>query len=512
MSFVLEVENLAKTFGQVAVLSNVAMRVAPGEVHALLGQNGSGKSTLIKILSGYHAPDEGARIRIDGKELAFEAPGQSHRLGCRFVQQDLGLVENMSVLDNLALGYGYPLRLGTIRRSASIAQARRDLERVGLAIDPRRLVSTLGASERTAVAIARALREDEHAPPRLLVLDEPTATLPVDEVERLLDMVRRMAASGVGVLYVTHHLGEVFEIAHTVSILRDGEVVGTGNVGDFNHDSLISLLTREESPIGDGAAPKGDGNTNGRASTLEVDHLRAGMVREASFSVSGGEIVGVAGLAGSGRETLLGAVFGAVDREGGEIRIDGELLPPGRPDRSIGAGIAYLAPDRKTAGGVMTLSARENMTLPRPGTFWRGLRLRQRAERAVSRDWFERLGVRPAQAVDQPLGVFSGGNQQKILFGKWLLLAPAVFLLDEPTQGVDVGAQADLHRELKSSAAAGTAVVVSSSDLKELADLCDRVIVMVDGRIRRELRGVELTEASITRSFMPLAAETLTPS
>jgi ribose transport system ATP-binding protein len=509
MTTVLEVEGVSKTFTRTRALSSVSMTIEPGEVHALLGQNGSGKSTLIKILSGYHAPDPGGGIRVEGQDLPLQSPVQSYRLGCRFVQQDLGLVSTLSVLDNMALGSGFPTQLGTIKGKATYKQAKTDLERLSLDIDPRALVATLSASERTGVAIARALREDPQYPARLLVLDEPTATLPVDEVDHLLDRVSAMAATGVGVLYVTHHLGEVFRVAHKVSVFRDGVVVGAGPVKDFDHAAIVQLLAGEEllAEETESRREKTDRAAKRDHETVfEIKDLRAGSLAGVSLSVETGEIVGIAGLAGSGRDSVLGASFGALPRIAGEVTLKGESLPAGRPDVAIGRGIAYLAPDRKIGGGVMTMSARENLTLPDLKPFWKGLRLRRGSETKRTRDWFERLSVRPANAVNDPLSIFSGGNQQKILFGKWLSQEPSVFLLDEPTQGVDVGAKADLHRELLNAAENGAAVIVSSSDLEELADLCDRVLVIVDGRIGAELKGAELTEGNITRGFMPMAS------
>lgn len=509
MSAVLEVENVSKTFTRTRALSSVSMTIEPGEVHALLGQNGSGKSTLIKILSGYHAPDLGGGIRIQGQDLPIQAPVQSYRLGCRFVQQDLGLVPTLSVLDNMALGSGFPTAFGTIRGKATYKQAKEDLSRLSLDIDPRALVATLSASERTGVAIARALRVDPEYPACLLVLDEPTATLPVDEVDHLLDRVSAMAATGVGILYVTHHLGEIFRVAHQVSVFRDGVVVGAGRVKDFDYAGIVQLLAGEEL-FAEETESRRQKAARAAARTpetvFEVKDLRAGALAGASFSVERGEIVGIAGLAGSGRDSVLGATFGALPRVSGEVTIAGEPLPAGRPDEAIGRGVAYLAPDRKIGGAVMTMSARENLTLPDLKPFWHGLRLRRRSETKRTKEWFERLSVRPADAVNDPLSIFSGGNQQKILFGKWLSQKPSVFLLDEPTQGVDVGAKADLHRELVTAAEDGAAVVVSSSDLEELADLCDRVLVIVEGRISAQLQGSELTEGSITRRFMPGAA------
>src|SRR6201996_6355446 len=287
MSPGLEVEGVSKTFTRTKALSSVSMTIEPGEVHALLGQNGSGKSTLIKILSGYHAPD------------------QSSRLGCRFVQQDLGLVSTLSVLDNMALGSGFPTQLGTINGKATYKQAKNDLERLSLDINPKALVATLSASERTGVAIARSLREDPQYPACLLVLDEPTATLPVDEVDNLLDRVSAMAATGVGVLYVTHHLGEVFRVARNVSVFRDGVVVGAGPFKNFDHAGIVELLAGEEL-----LAEETESRREKAARTATRDHqilfevkgLRAGALAGVSFSVERGEVVGIAGLAGSGRE------------------------------------------------------------------------------------------------------------------------------------------------------------------------------------------------------------------
>jgi len=510
MTLVLEVEGVSKTFTRTKALAGVSMTIEPGEVHALLGQNGSGKSTLIKILSGYHAPDPGGGIRIQGHELPFQAPVQSYRLGCRFVQQDLGLVPTLSVVDNMALGSGFPTAFGTIREKATYTQAKQDLERLSLDIDPRAMVATLSASERTGVAIARALRDDPQYPACLLVLDEPTATLPVDEVDHLLDRVSAMAATGVGVLYVTHHLGEIFRVAHKVSVFRDGVVVGAGSVKDFDHAGIVHLLAGEELLSEESEAVRvkaARAAVRKHETVFEVQRLSAGALADLSFSVERGEIVGIAGLAGSGRDSVLGACFGALPRAGGEVRLQSESLPPGRPDVAIGRGVAYLAPDRKVGGAVMTMSARENLTLPDLKPFWKGLRLRRRTETTRTREWFARLSVRPPDAVNEPLSIFSGGNQQKILFGKWLSQEPTVFLLDEPTQGVDVGAKADLHRELTGVATDGAAVVVSSSDLEELADLCDRVLVIVDGKLSSVIEGAELTQGAITRRFMPLAAE-----
>ena len=334
MSAVLEVESVSKTFTRTKALANVSMTIEPGEVHALLGQNGSGKSTLIKILSGYHAPDPGGGIRIEGQDLPLQAPVQSYRLGCRFVQQDLGLVSTLSVLDNMALGSGFPTQFGTINGKATYKQAKTDLERLSLDIDPRALVATLSASERTGVAIARALRDDPEYPACLLVLDEPTATLPVDEVDHLLDRVSAMAATGVGVLYVTHHLGEVFRVAHNVSVFRDGIVVGAGPVKDFDHAAIVGLLAGEELLAEESESRR---ERAARAAApdqeivFEVKDLRAGALAGVSFRVDAGRS------SASWASPVLAvqrarASFGALPRASGEVAITGVAASSGRPD------------------------------------------------------------------------------------------------------------------------------------------------------------------------------------
>lgn len=490
-------QGLTKTFTRVPALADVDLEIEAGEVHALLGENGSGKSTLIKILSGFHRPDPGGGVWIGGDELELGSAESAYRLGCRFVHQDLGLVATESVMDNLALGVGYPVRFGTIRWRLALARARQDLRRAGLEVDPRTPVSELTASQRTGVAVARALRDEGGGRVRLLVLDEPTATLPANEVDHLLDMVRAVAATGVGILYVSHRLEEVFRVADRVSVLRDGSLVATRPTASLDHDSLVTLLVgRELAEVHDAvsalAAPAPG------APALVVDGLSAGPLDGISFEVRSGEVLGIAGITGSGREAVLGAVFGAVPRAGGDVRVHGDLLRPLRPDLAIAAGVAFLPPDRKVLGSIMELSGRENLTLPLLKPFWRRGNLSRRLERKNADSWSARLSVRPAGAMEERLATFSGGNQQKILFGKWLRCEPRVFLLDEPTQGVDIGAKAELHHQLLDAAAGGTAVVAASSDVEELAALCTRVLVLRDGRFVGELQGSEITAPTIT--------------
>jgi ribose transport system ATP-binding protein len=495
---VVEMRNLSKSFSGTLALASLDLAIAPGEVHVLVGANGSGKSTLIKVLSGFHSPDDG-EVLIGGQRLPFGSADHSYRLGCRFVHQDLGLVGSMSVLDNLHLG-NFPTRLGTVRGSQMKAAARDMLEGAGLDLDPSVRVEELGAAHQTGVALARAMRADAAHPARLLVLDEPTATMPSDEVNYLLASIRATASRGVAVLFVTHHLDEVFRIADAVTVLRDGVVVGRSPIAKAERAALVKLLAGEEieSASADAASPHAPGD----AAALEVTGLWAGPLRGISFSVAPGEVVGVAGLTGSGRETALSAIFGAQARDKGTVRIGGKPVPARRPDLAMSAGAGLLPGDRKAKGGIMSLSARENISLSSLKPFWTMGRLSRKRESAETSKWFAELNVRPAGAAGMQLMRFSGGNQQKILFAKWMRRRPAVLLLEEPTQGVDVSAKAELHRQLISAARDGMSVVVSSTDIDELVTLCSRVLVLRSGRISEELTGTRVVASEITRSVM----------
>ncbi|WP_238441512.1 sugar ABC transporter ATP-binding protein [Frankia nepalensis] len=498
----LEVSGLRMAFGPTVALDDVALTVERGQVHALLGENGSGKSTLIKILAGYHRPDPGGRVLVAGRALSFGNPVNAASLGCRFVHQDLGLVDTLSVAENLFLTSGFPARWGTIRWARLLRAARDDLARVGLDLDPRQPVAGLSPAVRTGLAVARALRPGA-GNVALLVLDEPTATLPDDEVRQLLATVRAAAATGAGVLYVTHHLDEVFDIADVATVLRDGRVVASSAVPDLTRTRLVNQLLGselDEAHASSQALPPPRANA-----VLRVHDLAAGQLRSLSLQVRAGELVGIAGLTGSGRESALAAVFGAVHPEGGDVLVDSTPLRPGHPRRAIDAGVAYLPADRKAHGGIMSLPAAANLTLPDLRALWRPPMLRLGAERVEARSWFSRLDVRPAGAVHLPLAALSGGNQQKVLLAKWLRCRPRVLLLDEPTQGVDIGAKAQIHQRIVAAADDGAAVVVSSADVDELVALCHRVVVLRGGHAVADLSGPALSVPAVNRAA--LAAE-----
>jgi ribose transport system ATP-binding protein len=490
----LEVTNLSKSFSGHAALSGLDLTVEAGEVRCLVGGNGSGKSTFIKILSGYHQPDPGGEVRIGGELLNAGHPRASHRLGARFVHQDLGLIEDASISDNLFLGSSFPTRFGALRDREARRRCSIALQRLELDVDPRTLVRDLPAAERTGVAIARAVA-DEEWPIKLIVLDEPTATLPATEVGVLLRMVKGVAQSGVGVLYVTHRLEEVFEIGSRVTVLRNGRKVLTRSVTGLSREALLTdIVGTEVLEVHRDAAqapPR-------RPPALRVRELSGNTLGGVSFEVAPGEILGISGVTGSGREELNASIFGSSSRHGGAVDVGDSAVPAGSPAASIRAGAAYLPPDRRALGGMMSLSGTENLTITTLKDFWSVPSLRHKEEKAEAERWWDRLSIQPPGAWGEPITLLSGGNQQKVLLGKWLRLEPRVLLLDEPTQGVDVAATAEIYRQLLTAAEQGAAIVVSTTDTDELVALCSRVLILADGRFVAELTGPDVNVASIT--------------
>ena len=487
----LAVDRLSKSFAGNRVLSEVSFEIRPGEIHALLGQNGSGKSTLIKVLAGYHLPDQEGTVAVGGQHLKFGSPTAATSLGCRFVHQDLGLVLSNSILENYFMAGSYPRRFATLKRKAAEAEVSAVLQTMGITVGPNASVASLSAAERSLLAISRALRGTELVQCKVLVLDEPTASLPPHDVNLLLQRIRVIADNGVGILYVTHHLNEVFRIADRVTVLRDGLRVATERVTELSEDSLVRYLVGGE--IKKITRPGGSSHTaSPSAPSLTVDSISGGVLQSLSFDAYPGEVLGLAGLTGSGRDVVLGAIFGATLRLSGRVILRGREVPALRPDIAVEAGAGFISADRKLSG-IMSFTAAENLTLPDLGPFWRGLRLHAHEERAECREWFNRLNVRPSGAESALLSTFSGGNQQKILLAKWLRYGQPVLLLDDPTQGVDVQAKAEIHSLILAAAEGGTAVVLSSSDVDELATVCDRVIVLYRGLISAELIGKDIT-------------------
>jgi ribose transport system ATP-binding protein len=494
---VLSIRHLSKTFPGQRALIGVDLAVRAGEIHALLGQNGSGKSTLIKVLAGYHAPDPGAEILVGGSALRVGVAGAGHELGIRFVHQDLGLVNDLNVIDNLALGHGYRTgRLGRIRWRAEVERARGAMAAVGMPVDVRAPVASLSLAERSGVAIARALHDDER-PTRVLVLDEPTAALPADDVTRLFATLRRLRDRGVGIVLVSHDLDEVLEVADHVSVLRDGRLVASVPRDQLDHDELVQLIVGRAAvaalrAVTTAAPAEGTPSAVGEP-CLQARGLLSRNLAGLSLAVAPGEIVGVAGLEGSGRESIIPVVTGQQRRLGGEVVVGGTAIPPYAPDRALRAGLAFVPRERKEVGLLPGMNVRENLTIADLQGFVTARRVRKGTEVAETAQWIERLRI-VTVGPEAPIATLSGGNQQKVLLARSLRLEPAVLLLDEPTQGVDVGARAEVHRIIDDAAAQGMGALVASTDSEELVRLCHRVLVLQQGRIVRVLhRGADLT-------------------
>jgi len=489
----LEITNLSKTFTGQCVLHEVSLALQPGEIRALVGQNGCGKSTMIKVLAGYHEPDPGASARVNGEPLALGASGAGEAAGLRFVHQDLGLVPTLDTLDNLAIGSGYERnRIGLISWRRESRLARESLKSLGYDIDVRTPTSHLAMSERTAIAVARAL-SPRKTQPRVLVLDEPTANLPAAEITRLFDVVRSVRDRGVAVLFVSHHLDEVFSLCESVTVLRDGDHVITRPVEGLDEDSLVELMIGR-------SLQEYDAPTSTPAehveTVLSVRGMRTGALAGIDLDVKAGEVVGIAGITGSGREELPLALFGGIDRHG-TVSVAGKLVSPARPDLAMADGIGLVPAERHANAAFLDTSLRENVSIVGPGAFRRrGLLSRNREVSEVT-DWLQRLRVRPPES-ERLLGTLSGGNQQKVVLARWLRLRPRVLVLDEPTQGVDVGAKSEIHALVDEAAAEGAAVIVASTDHSELTRLAERVIVLAGGRIVEEMHRPHIDPDRIT--------------
>ena len=491
------IRRLSKTFPGTLALDAVDLDLKHGEVHALVGQNGSGKSTLIKVLAGFHEPDPGCVIEVDGKSTNLTDTAASFEAGFRFVHQDLGLVNQLSTTENLALGQGFTETgfAGRIRWRQEREDARKRMLALGYRVDVRRPVSELAAAERTGVAIARALYHWEEA--KLLVADEPTASLPRNEVRVLFEAIARVRARGLAVLYVSHRLDEIFDIADRVTVLRDGAKVGTFPTSEIDQDQLISLMlggeqmkARQQTSVSVGEV------------LLEARGLCGSVADNVDLVAHAGEVLGIAGLTGSSREELLPLLFGMLPRNG-TVAVGGRLIPAERPAAAIGAGMALVPANRHAEGSITSLTVTENLTLTDLKRLsGLGGRLERGKERAEVMRLIASLDVKPPRP-DLTYSSLSGGNQQKVVLGKWLRMSPRVLLLDEPTQGVDVHAKATIHGLTRDVADGGSAVVMASSDDVELCDTCDRVVVMRDGVVVATVHGEQLTPETLGRLELP---------
>jgi ribose transport system ATP-binding protein len=471
----LELRGVSKAFPGVLAIKNADFDVRAGEIHALVGENGAGKSTLIKVVTGAHPPDRGC-IRLQGEEARLSNPFDALRRGVAAIYQEFTLVPGLTVRENLFLGRERA-RLGWPDRAHERDRTRGIFQQLDAAIDPECRAGDLTVAQQQLVETARALLADA----RLLIMDEPTAALAPREVERLFDVLRRLKAQGRGIVFISHRLDEVLRIADRVTVMRDGETVGTLPTADLTRDRLIErmvghLLERE--------FPKETADLGRHV--LTVERLRGGKVREASFHVREGEVLGLAGLVGAGRTELVRLLFGADRLESGTIRLFDEPVRIMTPRDAIGRGIGLLTEDRKGQGLVLGLSALENFALPNLAHWSRRGWIDRRPEQAAFERFVANLRIRVA-GPGQPAGHLSGGNQQKLLVARWLEHDARVLIFDEPTRGIDVGAKHEMYLLINKLAARGKAVVMISSEMEEILGMSDRILVMHEGRIRGEL-------------------------
>ncbi|MHB1170903.1 MAG: sugar ABC transporter ATP-binding protein [Lacisediminihabitans sp.] len=481
---------IVKRYPGVTALRDVSLAVEPGEVMALVGENGAGKSTLLKILAGAERADEGV-IEVSGRVVQIQSPRESQARGIAVIYQELNLANDLSVAENIYVGREPKTRWGTVDFRSMERGAAELLSGLGIEVSPNEIVGNLNIALRQMVEIAKALLVDA----RVVVMDEPTSSLTEEEVETLFDLVRQLRAKGVSVVYVSHRMREIFEIADRVTVMRDGSVVGVREVKSITPNDVVQMMVGRELQDLYGVRVASVDWT--AVPALEVRGLSSGtMLHDVSFSVRPGEILALAGLIGAGRSETAMTVFGVAKRSAGEILINGEPLALRTPRDAMAAGIGFVPEDRKLQGLFLGLSVRENMSSASLRSISRLSFLSQRRDRELARLYANQLGLRQS-AIEMAVGTLSGGNQQKVVLARWLARRPKILILDEPTRGVDVGANAEIYRLIRTIAGEGVAVLVISSELTEVLGIADRVLVMREGRGVGELDAADASEKRV---------------
>ncbi|MEY9334359.1 inositol transport system ATP-binding protein [Pseudomonas protegens] len=485
--YLLEVLNVSKGFPGVVALANVQLRVRPGTVLALMGENGAGKSTLMKIIAGIYQPDSG-ELRLKGRPVTFTTPLAALQAGIAMIHQELNLMPHMSIAENIWIGREQQNRLGLIDHREMHRCTAALLARLRIELDPEEQVGNLSIAERQMVEIAKAVSYDSD----VLIMDEPTSAITDKEVAHLFSIIADLKAQGKGIVYITHKMNEVFAIADEVAVFRDGAYIGLQRADSLDGDSLISMMVgrelsqlfpQREKPIGE--------------LLLKVRDLRLdGVFKGVSFDLHAGEILGIAGLMGSGRTNVAETLFGITPSDGGEIVLDGQPLRIGDPHRAIEKGLALLTEDRKLSGLFPCLSVLENMEVAVLPHYAGGGFVQQKALRALCEDMCRKLRVK-TPSLEQCIDTLSGGNQQKALLARWLMTQPRILILDEPTRGIDVGAKAEIYRLIASLAGEGMAVIMISSELPEVLGMSDRVMVMHEGQLMGTLDRNEATQERV---------------
>jgi ABC-type sugar transport system ATPase subunit len=485
----LTLAGIKKSFPGVHALGGVSLDLRPGEVHGLLGENGAGKSTLIKIIAGAYVPDEGEMI-FAGTPTRWSSPREAQQRGVHVVYQDFALFPKLSVAENIFVGHERRNRLGLVDRARTRREASELLEKLGVSIDVRASVASLSVADQQMVEIARAMVHNV----RLLVLDEPTAVIAGREVALLFERLRRLRDRGVSVLFISHRLDEVFAICDRVTVLKDGRLVGTHDIGDVTRERLISMMVGRD--LGDLFPPRPTAVRGGEP-VLRAEAVATGdRVRDVSIELKAGEIVALAGMVGAGRSELALGLFGALPLANGTIHINNQRFTSMSPARAIALGMGLVTEDRKSQGLAMLLDVAANITGPALAEVTRHGLVDRQLERTIATREIERFRI-ACRGPGTAVATMSGGNQQKVIVARWARICRSVLILDEPTRGIDVGAKAEIYRIMRDLADSGVAILMISSELTEVIGMADRVIVMREGRVTGELSGGEATEESI---------------
>ncbi|MBC7084251.1 MAG: sugar ABC transporter ATP-binding protein [Firmicutes bacterium] len=487
----LEVRQVSKAFPGVYALKKVDFVLKAGEVHALVGENGAGKSTLIKILSGVHRADTGA-VFLEGKPIEFNNPSAARALGIGTIFQDFELANNLTVAENISLGR-LPRRRGAVDWNAVRARAKEVLGALQVPLDPMAMAGGLGVGEQQIVEIARVMSQEV----KVLIMDEPTSSLTSEEVDRLFEIMRKLTDREVGIIYISHRLEEVFRVSDRISVLRDGQMIGTYVTREVEPAAIISAMLGGRKH----AAQHKERQISGDV-VLNVENLSGPLLREPiSFQLHRGEILGLAGLLGSGRSEILGTLFGMGGPTTGTVQVEGTDVNLSSPQQAVAAGMALVPEDRHREGIFPNLSVRENMVIPNLIRLTRGGLISPSREKRFVHENIAAFSVKTA-GPETPITNLSGGNQQKVVFAKWCGTRPRILLLDEPTRGVDVGAKAELYAIVNRLVEKGLSVILASSELKELLDVCDRILVVRNGQIITEVPRDHFDYTNITAMMM----------
>ena len=487
MQPLLTIERVSKSFPGVQALRDVSLHVMPGEVLSVIGENGAGKSTLMKILAGVQLPDSGT-IQWTGKSVRFTNPNEAMQAGIALIHQELNLADNLTVGENIFLGRE-PTKFGFILRTKMNTMAEACLKRVGLNFPANTPLQKLSIAQRQMVEIAKSVSTNA----RMIIMDEPTSSLSHHESNKLFDLIRQLKSEGIAIVYISHRLAEVGELSDRVEVLRDGQNASTLTKDQINHDAMVHAMVGRELNRYFPHEPKTPGEVRLKLQSLRVfGHAEHAI----DLEVRAGEIVGIAGLVGSGRTEVLEAIMGIRTVLGGQVTVDGKTVVPGSITKAIAAGLALVPEDRRHCGLVTAMSVGDNLTLPSlQYRSYRGV-LALKEDRRVSQEQVQALRIK-TPSLQQIAAFLSGGNQQKVVFGKWLLCKPKVLLLDEPTRGVDIGAKQEIYLLMETLASQGAAILFVSSEMEEIMGMSDRAVVMHEGRLKGQLLRQEMTEQRI---------------